>query len=112
MPLHRKVFHRFIPYNAKIADISEPDTAKHTLDLEATLGETRKIIAVIVYAARVSGTGTLIVYPNEGTYGVSIIWSTSLGTIVIKDGTQRLQYAQTVANDEFDLICVGYIVEG
>jgi len=102
---------RFIPYNGKIADISEPDTEKHFLDLEAALGEKRKIIAIIASAERMLGTGGFYVYPNEGTNHVIITWRTNTTTIIIKNGTQRLQYAQTVAGDDFDLYCFGYIVE-
>jgi len=105
------LIHRFIPYNGKIADISETDTAKHFLDLEAALGEKRKIIAVVLNAYRVTGTGHFDAFPNEGTRMARITFSTNTATIVIRDGTQRLQYAQTVAGDDFDLYCLGYIVE-
>lgn len=30
---------------------------------------------------------------------------------VIADGTQRLQYSLVVANDDYDLYCLGYVVE-
>ena len=100
-----------VPYNGKIADITETDTAKHTLDLETALSETRKIIMVILTWWRVSGTGELRIYPNEGTYNFAGS-SQYLGvSCVIADGTQRLQYAQSVANDDFDLYCLGYVVE-
>lgn len=101
----------FVPYNAKIADINEDDTDKHTLDLETALSETRKIIGVILQAARILGSGELRVYPNEGAVGGYVSGAHMLGTCVIKNGTQRLQYKQTVANDDFDLYCFGYIVE-
>jgi len=102
---------RFIPYNGKIADISEPDTEKHFLDLKAALGETRRIISVIVFATRISGTGEFIIYPNEGPYGVNVNTWSHTTEVIIKDGTQRLQYRQTVAGDDFDLCCLGYIIE-
>jgi len=102
---------RFIPYNRKIADISETDTEKHYLDLKVALGEARKIIAVILNATRVTGTGELEVYPNEGSRYARITWAGNTTTVIIKDGTQRLQYAQTVAGDDFDLYCLGYIIE-
>lgn len=50
-----------VPYNAKIADITHPDTNKHYLTLAnsggtgAIAGETRKIIMVILNALRMSG---------------------------------------------------------
>lgn len=102
----------FVPYNGKIADITETDTAKHTLDLETALSETRKIVSVVLKAIRITGTGTFYTYPNEGTSYVEIIWGKNgVAPIVIKDGTQNLQYALTVANDDFDLFCFGYVVE-
>ena len=105
----------FVPYSGKIADITHADTDKHTLDLATALSDTRKIIMVIITWIRISGTGELAVYPNEGTgthYGAS--WtSSSIASfpLVIKDGTQRLQYALSVASDDFDMYCKGYVVE-
>jgi len=103
---------KIIPYNDKIADITEADTATHTLDLATALSETRTIIAVIVSAERVTGTGYCLMYPNEGStpmgYGIDRRF---FGYIVIKDGTNRLQYSLTNANDDFDLYCFGYVVK-
>jgi hypothetical protein len=57
-----------VPYNGKIVDITHPDTNKHTLDLAAALGETRKIIAVNVVPSRITSVelddGTLITEPE------------------------------------------------
>jgi len=112
MPLRRRVFHRLIPYNDKIADISEADTADHTLDLETALGETRKIISILLWAARISGTGSLWAYPNEGAIAMPIGPDRAfLAEVAIKDGTQRLKYYQSVAGDDWDLYCFGYVVE-
>ena len=101
----------FVPYNAKIADITESDTNKHTLDLETALSETRKIVVVMLYGQRISGTGDLHSYPNEGADPQWVGHGLGADGHVIKDGTQRLQYAQTVANDDWDLYCMGYIVD-
>jgi len=101
----------WVPYNGKIADITHPDIIKHFLDLEVALGETRKIVAVIVSAERIAGTGIFSVYPNEGARGQEITGGHFTKVTVIMDGTQRLQYALSVANDDFDLYCLGYIVE-
>jgi len=102
----------FVPYNGKIADIKEADTSKHTLNLATVLGETREIIMAELCAVRVSGTGELRAYPNEGTEYVNLSFGYGrTWTIIIKDGTQRVQYAQSVANDDFDLYCYGYVVE-
>jgi hypothetical protein len=111
----------FVPYNGKIADISKTDTNKYYLTLAnsagtgAITGETRKIIAVLIGANRMAGTGSFYVYPNEGQsiVVVNYPWSGAfyIHYIVVKDGTQRLQYSQSVANDDFDLYCFGYVVE-
>jgi hypothetical protein len=107
----------FVPYNGKIADIKEADTNKHTLELAnaggtgAIAGETRKIIAVIVKASRIAGTGNLNAYPNEGATLLQIGLQSGGAVIVIADNMQRLQYALSVANDDWDLYCFGYVVE-
>jgi len=101
----------FIPYDGKIADITHPDTNKHTLDLATILTETRKIIGLIIYIFRMAGTGGFIVYPAEGATGLWISNGDKSPTIVIADGTQRLQYSLYVANDDWDIYCSGYVVE-
>ena len=102
----------FVSYNAKIADINEVDTNKHFLDLQTALTETRNIIAVTLGRLRNSGTGNINTFPNEGIVQLTID-SYGIGDmVIIATGTNRLQYAQTVANDDFDLICKGYIVTG
>lgn len=103
--------HLFVPYNGKIADITHADTNKHTLDLAAALGETRKIIAVNVFAWRIGGINDIYAYPNEGAT-VSLIGFSYIATVVvIADGTQRLQYSLATANSDWDLYCMGYVVE-
>jgi len=112
MRKHRAKRQIFVPYNDKIADITHADVNKHTLDLAAALTETRKIIAVIVNMQRITGTGTFLIYPNEGATATSGYYGFQHQyTIVILDGTQRLQYALSVANDDWDLFCFGYVVE-
>ena len=103
----------FVPYNGKIADITHADTNKHTLDLATALSETRKIIAVQLGCARIAGTGYLKPYPNEGAGSNELPTFSGYGynKVVIANGTQRLQYALSVANDDFDLYCYSYVVE-
>ena len=110
----------FVPYNAKIADITHADTVTHLLTLAnaagtgAIAGETRKIIAVIVWGNRIAGTGLLNAYSNEGVTGL-VIGSAALQSylqpIVIANNSQRLQYNLSVAGDDYDLYCHGYVVE-
>ena len=106
--------HIFIPYNNKIADITHADTDRHTVDLAAALSESRKIIALCIGNARVTGTGQMYYWPNEGAENIGNQASADFDRplfIIIKDGTQRLQYSQSVANDDWDIQCYGYVVE-
>ena len=101
----------WVPYNAKIKDITETDTNKHYLNLKTTLSETRNIIGALLFYLRQSGSGVLALYPNEGTaFYIYPSNQTSIALILLKDQI-NLQYSQTVANDDFDLYCAGYIVE-
>ena len=100
-----------IPYNAKIADINESDTNVHYLDLATALSETRRITGIIVGSARIAGTGSLIVYPNEAAYGIYLSIYTVPNFISLDPAQNRLKYSQSVANDDFDLYCFGYTVE-
>ena len=109
----------FVPYNGKIADITEADTNKHTLELAnaagtgAIAGETRKIVAVNLSSTRIAGTGYFHLYPNEGTHYLELgSWNTyPRGYYAIANGTQRIQYSLTDANDDYDIYCFGYVVE-
>lgn len=109
--------HLFIRYNAKIADITHADTALHTLTLAngagtgAIAGETRKIIAVLTVWPRIAGTGAVYLYPNEGASRIYEANNVAGPFCVIADNSQQLQYALSVANDDYDLYCMGYVVE-
>jgi len=101
----------FVPYNGKIADITHADMNKYTLDLATPLAETREIIALFLSASRMAGTGELWAYPNEGVeYMILSTGRYQRGTCIIAAGTNRLQYSLSVANDDFDLYCFGYVV--
>lgn len=106
----------FVPYSGKIADINESDTSTHTLDLETALIETRTIVGISIKAVRIAGTGSFYTYPNEGVLAIrpgyvdAGSWLTTI-FIIIKADSQRLQYAQSVANDDWDLYCLGYVVK-
>lgn len=108
----------FVPYNGKIANITESDTNKHLLTLAnstgtgAITGETRKVIQVLLCSVDTSGAGAFYVYPNEGTYSVTIrAVGVSVDSIVIADGSQRLQYSLETSGNVMDLYCFGYVVE-
>lgn len=111
--------HLFVPYNAKIADITHADILKHTLTLAngagtgAIAGETRTIVAIYLVQIIDAGTGFLHYYCNEGvdyiTTGVNgemvPIW------VLLLARSQRVQYSLSVVNDDWDVYCVGYVVE-
>jgi hypothetical protein len=108
---------RFVPLNAKIADITHADTVKHLLVLAngagtgAIAGETSQIISVTLTSARMAGTGEILLYSNEGARSMTLNPWGMEGTVMIMNGTQRLQYSLSVANDDFDLYCHGYVVK-
>lgn len=102
----------FVPYNGKIADITHADTNKHMLDLAIALGETRKIISIEIVPFRMGGTGNFYTFANEG--GNSIYGFTDNVQnrhVILANGTNRLQYQLSPANDDWDLYCHGYVVE-
>ena len=106
-----------VPYNGKIADITHADTNKHELTLAnaggtgAIAGETRKIVEIITRIQRIVGTGELRIYPAEGATPMQSNWIDYIQVVIILAGSQRLQYALDTANDDFDLHCLGYVVE-
>jgi hypothetical protein len=101
----------WVPKNGKIADITHADVNDHTLNLATALSETRNIIALVLSCIRISGTGTMYGYPNEGATPVVVPLYSASGLVIIKDGLNRLKYYLSVANDDFDLYCFGYVVE-
>jgi len=104
--------HLFIPYDAKIADINESDTNEHSLNLATALSETRTIVAVFLSWSRLAGTGLLGVYSKTSAARYSGYISTSEETTtVVLDDSPNLYYKQSVANDDFDVFCTGYVVE-
>ena len=101
----------FVPYNAKIADITHADTNKHTLNLATALSETRKIIAIQGEPRRMAGTGDFRIYPNEGAGIIQNGFNYQDHWTIIANGTQRLQYSLETAGDDYDFYCWGYVVE-
>ena len=95
----------YVPANVKIADIQEADVLKHTIDL-ADLGLPLDTIVLHLKVQRIAGAGAFQVYPNEGGQN---IWLASGGEALVGLTNQRLQYAQSVAMDDWDLYCIGYI---
>lgn len=103
----------WVPYNAKIADLQENDTDKHTLDMQSSLSEDRIVVGAIVRAVRISGGGSFLVYPNEGTARQMNISAGDYSALFVPFAvdTSRLQWANSQANDDWDLYCYGYVVK-
>jgi len=102
----------FYGHNEKIvAGLTEPDKAKHYLDLSSWVP--KNTVAIIVGADRITGMGNLRVYPNEGVDNIKIddIALGTRGCVLVAIKNQRLQYDLTVENDVFDVYLWGYFVE-
>lgn len=96
-----------VPYNAKIADLQENNTTKHDLTL-ATMGLPLNTKILFLQVIRQSGTGNFRVWPNNGTnYTTVSNQGFRLNAIVVHD--QKIVWSGSVANDDFDLHCLGYI---
>lgn len=103
----------FTGLNEKVADITHADTAKHTIDC-VDLGLPANCVLLLLFARRIVGTGSLDAYPIEGTTGIRIgTGANHYGVdMVVPIVNGRLQYSLTVANDDFDLYCIGYLTSG
>jgi hypothetical protein len=100
-----------VPYNAQIATINDADTNPHTLDLATPLGETRTIIAVLLWGNRTSGSDYVYLAPNEASNYTALPMQYGTAYIVVKAGTQRVKYLQGHASDVWKVYCGGYVVE-
>lgn len=99
----------FVKANKNIATVTEADLNKHTVDISADVPPTT--VAVVVTCRRTGGTGTINLYPNEGTIEIGGLQNrTSSHVIAILN--QRIQYKLSVINDTFDIDCFGYWVQG
>ena len=101
----------FTPYNEKIADITHADTAKHTISLES-LGLPPTAIVLLLGAVRISGTGYLQVYPNEGVDLIRLGPAFNNAVFPIAIILERLEYKLNVASDDFDVYCFGFWTVG
>lgn len=102
---------RIVPATGKIYDINESDTNQHSVALPSTAPP--KTRAMLVQRERVSGTGNIEIVSVPGTtgsqLGLFITAYNSSGTIWIRANDGLFYYAQTVANDDFDVYVIGYI---
>jgi len=101
---------QFIPKNFKLMDIAEDNTETHTCSISAQVPP--NCVAIIVNCKRDSGSGYLALWPMEGTYNVQCWGARDTATLGIKNMNQQIKYKQSVANDVFELYCLGWFVEG
>jgi len=98
----------FPPY--KIADLQENDTVGHLLDLRAFVPPSTK--GVILRSERQTGTGHFLIRPFGGVTGQYYINSAQAGGVTIVPMTdQEITWANSVANDDWDLYLYGYFVQ-
>ena len=101
---------RYVKHDAKVADFTAADTNKH---ITALTGLPANTIAAVLAASRVAGTGNLYVYMDAAvTYGSRIMPqspSVGLGEVVSTDGAS-VAFANSVANDDWNVWCTGYWV--
>jgi len=93
----------FIP--VKIADLQENDTTAHTEDISASVPP--EVMAILVYANRISGTGNLRIYMGSGTAYCYISPSNSAIITIVN---QELKWANSVNNDDWDIYLYGYVI--
>ena len=100
----------FVPYNGKIADLQENDITKHFEDISAFVPA--NCVAVILASSRAAGTGNILYFPNESTKDTTsfAIYGSHSVIVALASGTQRFQWRNTVANDDWDIYMFGYFV--
>ena len=108
MPKLGEIGLRYSRYDGKIADIKENNTNKHYLDLSDYVPE--KCVAIVIVRVKMSGSGHLKCYPNEETNTVVQLDDGRLEFVPITN--RRMQYSQSVANDDFDVYLYGYYTQG
>jgi len=103
---------KFIPYDQKIADIQENDTTDHYIDLTAVFPGV-EIVAIHICAIRSSGTGYLKVWPaelsNNSIFLLKETANTNAAWVILADGLNRIMWRNSVANDDWDIYCFGYL---
>lgn len=98
---------QFVPHNGKIADITHTDINHHTITM-ASMGLPPNVALIILQASRISGSGTLDIYPARGTTAYRFTGSIliEMASIAITDGL--IEYNLNTANDDWDIYCLGY----
>jgi len=98
----------FVAANEKIMDLTEDDTNVHICSIATKVPP--NTVAIILANHRVSGTGLVSVYPDEGTNYSILPNASALNLLAIKN--QNIKYSLSNGGDDFDLFMFGYFVEG
>jgi len=94
----------------KVADLQENDTTAHIEDLSFILPEGTK--AIIIRADRQSGTGYFYAYPVSGpTYTIQADDITAKAGCFLPIKNREIKWKNNVANDDWDLMLLGYFVQ-
>lgn len=101
---------QLIPMWDKIADITEANTTLKYLNF-VDMGLPANTIAIIMTCQRISGTGFLNVYCDGGTRELQMGIDKKLDQLIYTSTLQALKYNLTVANDDFELYCQGYMTQ-
>ena len=100
-----------VPYRRwHFTDINEADVNPHTLTFDS-VELPANIVAILLGTQRIAGTGVLRVYPNSGGGPINLPIAPDDVPALIMTIQGELKYAQTVANDDFDLYHYGYITQ-
>jgi len=93
---------------SKIADITHADVNEHTLT-PAALGLPANTVAILMKADRIVGTGNLNVRTVAAGAAMTFINGDEMFWPV--DNTGVFRYSLSVANDDWDIGCYGYMTQ-
>lgn len=100
---------RIFPYeDGKILDITHADTNEHTATMPA--GIPSNCVAMYVVPYRIGGTGQWAFRSVSG--GNDDICNSNESVVWFRAANGNWYYRLTVANDDWDIYCWGYWVEG
>jgi len=91
----------------KILDLQENDTVAHTEDISAFVPP--GTIAILLKIHRVSGTGDMKLFLRSTAVEVVAVSVKGLQMVTIKN--QEFKWANTAANDDWDIFLAGYFVQ-
>ena len=95
-----------VPASGKIYDITHADTAEHSVALPAGYPANTK--ALLISPHRVAGAGHFRVGSVSG--GIDGYVSSLMPILWVRAANELFYYQFTVANDDWDIMALGYIV--